>query len=140
MKILIAVDGSPFSKRMLAYLAAHEELLGKQHDYTVLHTVLAVPNRAASFVGARQVDAYYEQEAEDVLRPIRAFFEQQGFPATFVHNVGHPGDCIAKLASEGKFDLVVVGSHGHGELGRLVLGSVATRVLAKCTTPVLIVR
>jgi hypothetical protein len=28
MKILVAVDGSPFTKRMLAYLAAHDEWLG----------------------------------------------------------------------------------------------------------------
>ncbi|MFL6665002.1 MAG: universal stress protein [Rhizobacter sp.] len=140
MKILIAVDGSEYTKRMLAYLAAHEELLGAQHDHTVIHTVLAVPSRAASFVGADIARTYYEQEAEAVLRPIRAFFEQQGITAHFVQTVGHPGDSIAQLAEEGRFDLVVMGSHGHSELASLVLGSVTSRVLAKCSTPVLIVR
>ena len=140
MKILIAVDGSKFTRRMLAYLAAHEELLGPGHAYTVLHTLLAVPPRAASFVGGDAVHTYYEEEAEAVLRPIRAFFRQQGVIAEFVHAVGHPADEIAKLAEDGSFDLVVLGSHGHGELANLVLGSVATRVLAKCSRPVLIVR
>ena len=46
MKILVAVDGSSYTKRMLAYLAAHDEWLGDQHDYTVLHVVMAVPPRA----------------------------------------------------------------------------------------------
>ena len=32
MKILAAVDGSPYTKRMLAYLAAHDEWLGAQHE------------------------------------------------------------------------------------------------------------
>jgi hypothetical protein len=39
MKILVAADGSPFTKRMLAYLAAHDEWLGGAHAYTVIHTV-----------------------------------------------------------------------------------------------------
>src|SRR5436190_2046372 len=43
MKILVAVDGSPYTKRMLAYLAALDDLLGPKHDYTVVHSVLAVP-------------------------------------------------------------------------------------------------
>jgi nucleotide-binding universal stress UspA family protein len=33
-----------------------------------------------------------------------------------------------------------MGSHGHGTMANLVLGSVATRVLAACKTPVLLVR
>ena len=48
MKILIAADGSSYTKRMLAYLGAHPELLGPKHDYTVVHSVLAVPHRAAA--------------------------------------------------------------------------------------------
>ena len=140
MKILIAADGSSYTKRMLAYLAAHPELLGPKHDYTVVHSVLAVPNRAAAYVGAETVRKFYEEDAEAVFKPIRAFFEQQGIHAQYVHTISHAGESIAKLADEGKFDLVVIGSHGHGELANLVLGSVATKVLAKCSTPVLVVR
>jgi nucleotide-binding universal stress UspA family protein len=140
MKILIAADGSVYSKRMLAYLAAHEELLGPKHEYTVVHSVLAVPPRAAHFVGSDVVAKYYEEEAEAVFQPIRAFFEQQNIRANFVRTVSHAGESIAKLAEDGKFDLLVMGSHGHGELANLVLGSVATKVLAKCSTPVLLIR
>jgi nucleotide-binding universal stress UspA family protein len=140
MKILIAVDGSVYTKRMLAYLAAHEELFGKQHEFTVIHGVLAVPHRAAAFVGPKLVHEYYEADAEDVFRPIRPFFAQQGLEATFVHTIGHVADSIAGLADEGKFDLVVMGSRGHGEIMNMVLGSVATRVLAKCSVPVLLIR
>ena len=75
-----------------------------------------------------------------VFRPIRAFFAQQGRKATFVHTIGHVADSIAGLAEEGKFDLVMMGSHGHGEVMNMVLGSVATRVLAKCSVPVLLIR
>lgn len=140
MKILIAADGSDYTKRMLAYFAAHDEWLGPRHQYTVIHSVLAVPHRAASFVGLETVRKFYEEDAETVFRPIRAFFAQQGIEATFVHTVGHAAALIAKLAEEGRFDLLAMGSHGHGDLMNLVLGSVATKVLAQCKVPVLIVR
>ena len=140
MKILVAADGSPYTKRMLAYLAAHDELLGPKHDYTVIHSVLAVPPRAVHFVGSDVVAKYYEEEAEAVFGPIRKFFQQQGIEARFVRTISHAGASIAKLAEEGRFDLLVMGSRGHGELANLVLGSVATKVLAKCSTPVLLIR
>jgi nucleotide-binding universal stress UspA family protein len=57
-----------------------------------------------------------------------------------VSKVGHPGELIAKTADSGKFDLVIMGSHGHSALGNLVMGSVATKVMAHCGTPVLLVR
>jgi nucleotide-binding universal stress UspA family protein len=140
MKILVAADGSSYTKRMLAYLAAHDEWLGPKHSYTVVHCVLAVPHRAMPYVGADVVAKFHEEDAEGVFRPIRAFFKQQGIEATFVQTVGHAADSIANLAEEGKFDLLLMGSRGHGDLANLVLGSVATKVLAKCSTPVLLVR
>lgn len=140
MKILIAADGSDYTKRMLAYIAAHDEWLGARHSYTVIHGVLAIPHRAAAFVALDVVREFYQSDAETVLGPIRTFFAQQGIEARFVHTVGHVSDAIAQLADQGKFDLVVMGSRGHGDLVNLVLGSVATQVLAKCTVPVLLIR
>ena len=140
MKILIAADGSAHTKRMLAYLAAHDELLGTRHEYTVLTVVPEMPARIAAYVAADVLRNYHQEVADGVLNPIRAFFEQQGIQATFVHTVAHAADSIASVAREGGFDLVVIGSHGHGALANLVLGSVTTGVLAKCATPVLIVR
>jgi nucleotide-binding universal stress UspA family protein len=140
MKILVAVDGSEYTKRMLAYLAAHDEWMGEQHQYTVVHAVPAVPTRAAAALDKDIVKAYYVDEAEKVFKPIRAFFGKQGLTVEFVAKVGPAADHIAALADKGKFDLLVLGSHGHGAFGNLVLGSVATKVVGQCTTPVLIIR
>jgi hypothetical protein len=57
VKILIAADGSAYTKRMLAFIAAHDEWLGPQHSHTVLHCVPAIPHRAAAFVDKSQVQA-----------------------------------------------------------------------------------
>ena len=47
---------------------------------------------------------------------------------------------LPKIAEEGKFDLIIMGTHGHGSLGKLVMGSVSTQVLANSQVPVLLVR
>jgi len=140
MNILLAVDGSDYTKRMLSYLTTHRDLLGANHSYTVFYAVLPVPHGAATFAGPALVHAYYEDEARKVLEPIRAFLEEHGVDASFVHKVGHPADEIASYAESGNFDLLIMGSHGVGALKNLVLGSVATKVLARCTVPVLLVR
>jgi nucleotide-binding universal stress UspA family protein len=140
MKILVAVDGSPFTKRMLAYLAAHDEWLGPQHAYSVLTVVPPVPPRAAAVLDKETLASYYRDEADKVFKPIRAFFAKQGLAADFVAKQGPAGDTIAAIADKGKYDLLVLGSHGHGVLGNLVLGSVATKVVANCGVPVLLIR
>lgn len=140
MKILVAVDGSEFTKRMLAYLAAHDEWLGPRHSYTVLHVAPSLPTRAAAMLERAMIDSFYADASGKVFKPIRAFFKQQGIEATCVAKVGGAADKIAQLAEKGRFDLVMLGSHGHGSLANLVLGSVTTKVLAGCGVPVLVVR
>jgi len=140
MNILVAADGSAYTKRMLAYLAAHDEWLGPAHSYTVVTVVLALPPRAIAALDKALVASYYEDEAEKVFKPIRAFFERQGMKARFISKVGHAAEHIARSADTGKFDLLVMGSHGHGNLVNLVMGSVTAKVLAGCRTPVLLVR
>jgi len=126
--------------RALAYIAAHDEWLGQHHEYHVLHAVMAVPHRAAAFAGPDMTRRFYEDEAETVLRPIRAFFAQQKIEAQFRWEIGHASKIIAEEAERGRYDLVIMGSHGHGELAGVVLGSTATQVLARCKTPVLLLR
>ena len=140
MKVLLAVDGSPYTKRMLAYLSAHDELLTGEVEFTVLNVVPGIPPHAARFLAEADLRGYYDTEAEAVLEPIRAFVAQQGWRAEFRRAHGVPADRIVELAQAGDFDLVVLGSHGHTALGNVLLGSVATRVLASCRVPVLIIR
>ncbi len=140
MKILLAVDGSGYTKKMLAYLATHDELFNQHNDYTVFTVQPILPPRARAAVGKDIVDNYYAEEAEKVLAPVSKFLLRHGIDAKSSWKVGHAGENISKLADSGKFDLLVMGSHGHGTLVNLVMGSVATQVLAHCKVPVLLVR
>jgi nucleotide-binding universal stress UspA family protein len=140
MKILAAVDGSTYTKRMLGYLAAHDDWLGAQHEYTLIHSVPAVPPRAAAVLDKAVLKSHYLDEAERVFKPIRAFFTKQGLKANFVAKTGPAAESIVAEAEKGNYDLLILGSHGHGTLTNLVMGSVATKVIAKCDTPVLLIR
>ena len=139
MKILLAVDGSATTKRMLATLAAHDELLRGDNQYTAITVVPPIPPHAASFLARSAVDGWYEEEAEKVLSPVRAFGQQNGWKLDTRYVAGQAGDAIVALAEEGAFDMIVMGTHGHSALGNVVMGSVATRVLARVKKPVLLI-
>ena len=140
MNILLAVDGSVYTKRMLAYLGTHQELFGPNARHTAITVVAPVPPNVTHFIDSEALDAYYEDEAQKVLKTVQAFARQLEWVVTATHRIGHAADVIAKTATTGKFDLLMMGSHGHSGLKGLLLGSVTSRVLARCATPTLIIR
>ena len=140
MKILLAVDGSAFTKKMLAYVTTHLDLFSGDIEYTALTVQGALPPRARAAVGREVVDAYYAEESAKVLDPVVKFLTRHKLNVTTLSKVGNAGELIAKTAESGKFDLVIMGSHGHSNLMNLVTGSVTTQVLARSKVPVLLVR
>ncbi|GGH65876.1 universal stress protein [Comamonas phosphati] len=140
MKILLSVDGSPYTQKMLAYLTSHQELLGTRHEYTAITVQPLLPARARAAVGKEVVEQYYDEEIAKILDPVRDFLDARGVQVQCVSKVGPIADSIIQEAQNGQFDLIVMGTHGHGALGRLVMGSVSSQVLAGCTIPVLLVR
>jgi nucleotide-binding universal stress UspA family protein len=140
MKVLLPVDGSVYTKHMLDYVATHDDLFGPANEYSVLTAVPPVPARVANFLSRSTIDEYYGDEAQKVLQPVRALFEAKGWPVHLAFVVGHAVDVIAARAAEERPDLIVMGTHGHSALGKVILGSVTSGVLAKCKSPVLLVR
>jgi ACR3 family arsenite transporter len=53
---------------------------------------------------------------------------------------GNPVDEIVKTARDNNFDLIIIGTHGHGEFEEMVLGSTASGVILKSKVPVLVAR
>jgi nucleotide-binding universal stress UspA family protein len=73
---------------------------------------------------------------ERLLKQARA----AGVTATSVIVTGAPADRIVRAARSRRADLVVMGTHGRSGLSRLLLGGVASRVIATSPCPVLTVR
>lgn len=140
MKILLAVDGSAYTQKMLAYLTSHQEMLGTGHEYTIITVQPLLPPRARAALGREVVEQYYDEESAKILQPVLEFLKGRGVEAQSIAKVGPIADTIIHAAQDGKFDLIAMGTHGHGALGRLVMGSVSSQVLAGCTIPVLLIR
>lgn len=51
MNILLAVDGSPYTQKMLAYLTSHPEILGSAHSYSAITVQPQLPARARAALG-----------------------------------------------------------------------------------------
>lgn len=66
MKILIAADGSDYTTRVLDHIATQGQWRSDEHSYTVVHSVLAIPNGAAAFVPPGVATRSYKDDAEKV--------------------------------------------------------------------------
>lgn len=78
--------------------------------------------------------------AEKKLERFREQAEKAGVRSEALLLQGFPGGEIAAAAKSQKADLVVVGTHGRTGMARVLLGSVASRVIASAPCPVLAVR
>lgn len=140
MKVLLPVDGSQDTKKMLAYLATHEDLLGKSPEFVVVNVQPAIPPRATMSVGKVAVQEFHKAESDAVCGPVSKFLDRHGSSYVVVHRVGHAAEEILRTAKRHKVDLIVMGTRGRGGIGSLLLGSVVQSVLSTSDVPVMVVR
>jgi nucleotide-binding universal stress UspA family protein len=140
MKILFAADGSRFTKKALAFLVTHDALLEGSSELQVLHVQPALPAHVKSYAGRGVVASYYLDEAEKVLEPIRKFLKKHPIKFKTDWVIGNPAQEIVNISKRDNAHLIVMGTHGHGTVGRVLLGSVAQKVVAECDRPVLLVK
>lgn len=141
MKILLAVDGSEYSRKAVRHLIKHFDWFSKPAELHLLHVKLPLPpGRARSFLGDDTVNEYYREESLAALAPSEKILRKAGIAFCSAHKVGDVASEIQSYVKKNKIDMIVMGSHGNGALTNLVMGSVATKVLAVTQVPVLIVR
>lgn len=140
MKILVPVDGSPYSANAVDFVASRSSLIGAEPHIELLNVQVPVPQRAARIVGKDVVSSYYEDEAKKALKPAAVKLARAGVDAIARHVVGNPAEKIAEVAESEATDLIVMGSHGRSALKGLLLGSVTHAVLAQTKKPLLILR
>ncbi|MEP7183345.1 MAG: universal stress protein [Betaproteobacteria bacterium] len=141
MKILIAIDGSGHSHAALDRFAHRLDWFRGTPQVTLVYVHPALPyKRAVAWAGKEAVNAYYEEEGDEALAAARGLLDGRGVAYDVEKRVGEPAHEIVAFAASGGFDLIVMGTRGHTVLESLVLGSVATKVLATCTVPVLLMK
>ncbi len=140
MKIVLAADGSKFTKKALAFLVTHESLAGPSDEVIVVHVQPALPPRVRSAVGAEIARSYQTEEAEKVLLPIRRFLDKHAIAYRCEWSVGQAHEQVLKATKKYKAHMIVMGTHGHGMIGRAFLGSVAQKIVTEADVPVMLVK
>ena len=139
MKILIAYDGSTPAQHMLGQLIERLGWFRDPPQLTLLYVHPALPHgRAVAWAGKEAVENYYREESETCLASGRTLLDARDVRHEVQREVGDPSTEILNTAQRGGFDLIAMGRHGAGGLVTMVLGSVASKVLARSDIPVLL--
>jgi nucleotide-binding universal stress UspA family protein len=137
--ILVPTDGSAETRRAIE----HAIDLAAEHDATI-HALYVL--NTASYASV-SVDASWEgvsdmlrEEGEAAVEAVADLARAADVEVVSVLRSGSPSREIVRYAEDEDCDLVVMGTHGRGGIDRLLLGSVAERVVRSSEVPVLTVR
>jgi nucleotide-binding universal stress UspA family protein len=138
-RILVATDFAESAERALACAVQ----LARRHgaELVLVHVYMDLP--AYPEITAGQVVAIYEEQRawiEAALERRARAARGEGLLARAVLRTGPAASTIAETAKDEGADLLVVGTHGRSGLDRLILGSVAERVVRLASCPVLVVK
>ena len=143
-RILVATDGSTASEAILDPVVELGRVFGAAlhlvrivefpHGIPSVYLPDAVLSAREQLDGAREAA---EQETRDLVDRL----QDRGVAATSsVEVAGHAAPGILSAAKDGSFDLIAIATHGRGGVRRMVLGSVADKVIRGAEVPVLVVR
>jgi nucleotide-binding universal stress UspA family protein len=131
--VLVALDGTPFAERVLGPAEALVRTMDA--DCTLVRAVPAAPASAGGVTVADRL----RREADEYLQAVAGRLRAGGLRVqTRVAAGAQPAAAILQEAAG--FDLVALESHGRGGLSRLLLGSVADKVVRGSEVPVLVCR
>ncbi len=138
-KILIPTDGSDSAMR-----AANFALKIAKHFKSEIITIYVIDRiileEISKVYERHELEEEIRKKAERCLNYIVRLAERKGLKATSILVEGQPHDQIVRHAESLKVDLIVMGSKGRRGTNRILIGSVAERVIEYAPCPVLVIR
>ncbi len=143
-RILLALDGSPFSEQAIGPSVALGKPFGAEYALAMVvepPLPIADPSGIMVVPVAVGTEKQLKEAATKYLNGLADRLRKEGLTVT-THQVDGPAAATALLAEadQCKADVVALASHGAGGFERLVVGSVADKVIRGSTHPTLIVR
>lgn len=140
-RILVALDGSEGSEQVLPWVRGLA--LPDGASVVLLHvcpepTPVVEQGQVVSFVD--QEEARLREEAVEYLARAARGLGPSGLPSEMMVRFGEPGEKILEAAREAEADLIALATRARSGLGRLLHGSVSSRVLRSAGVPVLLLR
>jgi len=132
-RIVLAIDGSPASDKAVRFLIRN---VAPQMNGPEVEPVQVVVVHAMPFLKYPEV----REAGKAIVRRYGDKLAKAGFQVLEAPKLGKPADEILKVAKQHKADVIVTGAKGLGAIGRVLLGSVSTRVVQHSTCSVLVVR
>ena len=132
-RIVLAIDGSAASEKALKFLMRQMNPTPDGLDrepilVTIVHAMPYLKYPEVKEAGKQLMQRYGEK------------LVKSGFQIKEALKLGKPADEILNVAKREKADLIVTGAKGLGAIGRVLLGSVSTRVVQHAHCGVLVVR
>ena len=141
MKILHPTD---FSEGANEAQAVAVDLARKlDADLVLVQVLVEAPLYSEGFISRRQVQTVYDAQrkwSEDTLEARAEQLRQSGIKTSWRVQAGVPHEEIIRTVEEEHASMIVMGTHGRSGLNRMILGSVAERVIRLARCPVLTVR
>mgnify|MGYP005857058663 CR=1 FL=1 len=138
-RILVPTDSSPEGRRAVA----HAVDLAEVHDAMIsgLYVINTASYNGLPMEAAWEgVTTLLNTDGHESLEVVEAMATDRGVPVATEIVEGSPTKAIIKAADRNHCDLIVMGTHGRGGLDRLLLGSVAEKVVRRAEIPVTTVR
>ncbi len=140
-KVLIPVDDSDIARRAIEFAAQHQRN-GKSPEVVLLN-VRSDPEFQGEITAQNYeiLERAKLEAQQQVLAKSLAHTERVGLTnVAIVAAQGSPGDEIVRMAKQRGVDQILMGTHGRGSVGSLLLGSVAHRVIHLAPIPVTLVK
>ena len=135
MKTIVAlVDHSDVTPKVLDQAHRLSQALG---GHVILINVL--PETVVAEFGVVRIEPEELRAAQQKLFALRDSLAARGTPATAQQALGPVVDTILSKCKPLSPDLVIMGSHGHGALYNLLVGSITEGILRRAPCPVLVV-
>ena len=137
-KILLPIDFSGASIKILQYAIFLAE---KYNAKIFVVSVMEYPYTHSGLPSSRLGSEYEEQMIRIAEKKMASFIEENRdlMPVSFESSIlfGHAAEKIISYAEMESFDLIIIGTHGHKGLEKMLFGSVAEKVIKLAPCPVL---
>ncbi len=138
-KVLIPTDGSDYSMRAAEYGVSVAKLLGAEILIVYVIDTVAL-DQIAKVTNKDSVEEDLKADGDRYIRYVMGLAQKEGVKASSLMAKGRPYEQIVHLAKGLKMDLIVMGTFGRRGAERILIGSVAERVIEYANCPVLVVR
>lgn len=136
--ILLPIDGSIYSDHATDYAVYLAKLSGARIHAVCCHEWRKYRQDVVELL-VKELQVNVAKRAEKILERMAQSIKEAGVECTCRTVSGEPGKVLTDLAKSKKFDLIVMGSHGHSEIIGLCLGSVTLKMIRTIYCPVMIV-